>query len=74
MSNPLHGDIHADEFRKAAHEIVDWIADYLEHPAHPVRSAVTPGAIRAALPQAPPQDGEPLNHGEPEQRQCDVIG
>ena len=61
MTNPKHGDIPADQFRAAAHEIVDWIADYLEHPAHPVRSAVTPGAIRASLPASAPAAGEPLS-------------
>ena len=61
MSNPLHGDIPPDDFRKAAHDVVDWIADYLEQPAHPVRSAVAPGDIRASLPPSPPHDGEPID-------------
>jgi aromatic-L-amino-acid decarboxylase len=48
-----------DEFRKHGHRVVDWIADYYERlEAFPVRSQVAPGAIRAALPQAPPEQGE----------------
>jgi aromatic-L-amino-acid decarboxylase len=61
MSNPLHGDISPDEFRKTAHDLVDWIADYLEHPAHPVRSGVAPGDVRASLPATPPADAESLD-------------
>ena len=35
------GDVSRDEFRAAAHEAVDWIADYLTEPGnHPVRSRV----------------------------------
>lgn len=56
------GDLSPDEFRKAAHAAVDWIAEYLEHPAqYPVRSRVQPGDIRAKLPPSPPQHGEPLD-------------
>ena len=44
-----------DEFRKLGHEIVDWIADYRARAGSlPVMSQVTPGAIRARLPAAPP--------------------
>jgi aromatic-L-amino-acid decarboxylase len=58
---PLTGDLSADEFRTAAHAVVDWIADYLERPGrHPVRSRLQPGEIRSQLPAAPPSQGEPL--------------
>ena len=59
---PHHGDLAPDEFRAAAHAAVDWIAEYLENSArYPVRSRVQPGELRAALPAAPPEVGEPLD-------------
>lgn len=55
------GDLSPDEFRKAAHGAVEWIADYLENPQrYPVRSQVAPGDIRNSLPASPPQQGESL--------------
>jgi aromatic-L-amino-acid decarboxylase len=48
-----------DEFRRAAHGLVDWIADYLANPArYPVLSRVRPGEIAAALPARAPQAGD----------------
>jgi aromatic-L-amino-acid decarboxylase len=60
-SVPLTGDLSSAEFRAAAHAAVDWIADYLENPAHPVKSRVAPGDVRRALPVSAPQHGEPLS-------------
>lgn len=55
------GDLSPEEFRKAAHQAVDWIAEYLEHPErYPVRSQMAPGDVRNALPASPPQHGESL--------------
>jgi len=49
-----------DEFRRAGHDAVDWVADYLERvESFPVLSTVEPGAIRALLPVHPPDAGEP---------------
>jgi aromatic-L-amino-acid decarboxylase len=50
-----------EEFRKAGHELVDWIADYRERVArgeYPVMARTAPGALRGALPPAPPQQPE----------------
>jgi len=48
-----------DEFRRAAHELVDWIADYRARVASfPVMAAVEPGAIKEQLPRTPPERGE----------------
>lgn len=48
------------DFRKHGHAMVDWIADYLEGiERHPVQSPVAPGWVRAQLPSAPPERGEP---------------
>ncbi len=50
-----------EEFRRAGHQLVDWIADYRARVADlPVRSPVAPGAIRAQLPKAPPEQPEPF--------------
>jgi aromatic-L-amino-acid decarboxylase len=60
QGEPL-GDLSPDEFRRAAHAAVDWIADYLEHPERvPVRAPVRPGDVAARLPASPPAQGEPL--------------
>lgn len=51
-----------EEFRRAGHEFVDWIADYMDTvESLPVMSPVKPGEIQARLPAEPPQDGEPMD-------------
>jgi len=53
-----------DEFRRAGHELVDWIADYRERVARgefPVVSRSAPGELRASLPRTPPQQPEPFD-------------
>ena len=41
---------------------LEWVASYLERVREqPVLSRVEPGAIRAALPPAPPEEGEPFS-------------
>lgn len=50
-----------NEFRRLGHELIDWIADYREQAtqgAFPVLRTVTPGAIKSALPAAPPTEPE----------------
>ncbi|MGE0823004.1 MAG: aspartate aminotransferase family protein [Candidatus Binatia bacterium] len=52
----------SQELRRAFHEAVDWVADYLAHVGDlPVLSQVAPGAIAAVLPPSPPQHGETLD-------------
>jgi aromatic-L-amino-acid/L-tryptophan decarboxylase len=47
------------QFRRHAHQLVDWMADYLEQvETYPVRSAVSPGETINRLPPHPPQNGE----------------
>jgi aromatic-L-amino-acid decarboxylase len=49
----------AEVFRREAHRLADWIADYLSDPArYPVLARVRPGDIRAALPTDAPEHGE----------------
>jgi aromatic-L-amino-acid decarboxylase len=49
------------EFRRHAHTLVDWMADYLERvETYPVRAQVKPGEIAGRLPPAPPAAPEPM--------------
>ena len=51
-----------DQFRKQAHEMVDWMADYLASvERYPVRAQVRPGEIAARLPASPPDAPEPMD-------------
>lgn len=51
-----------DDFRKHGRQVVDWIADYLEHvEQYPVLSQVEPGDIRKRLPASPPLHSEPFD-------------
>lgn len=60
-----------EEFRRHGHELVDWIARYLEGvEQYPVLARVAPGEVRSKLPAAPPSDGEPF---EAIMRDVDVI-
>jgi aromatic-L-amino-acid/L-tryptophan decarboxylase len=50
-----------ETFRAHAHQLVDWMADYLRDVAAlPVTPAVQPGEVRAALPSAAPLAGESM--------------
>src|SRR6187397_954978 len=54
--------MNSDQFRRHGHELVDWIADYLEHSdKHPVLSRVKPGDITRALPVRAPEEPEPFD-------------
>jgi aromatic-L-amino-acid decarboxylase len=49
------------QFREEAKRLVDWIADYYEQvEKYPVMAQVAPGQVRASLPAAPPNRGEPF--------------
>ena len=51
-----------EEFRRRAHETVNWMADYLEGiEEYPVRAQVSPGDILNQLPPSPPAEGEPFD-------------
>jgi aromatic-L-amino-acid decarboxylase len=52
---------YVDDFRAAAHQAVDWAADYLEDTRrYPVMSRTTPGELIDALPRSAPDCGESL--------------
>lgn len=51
-----------EDFRAAMHRAADMIADYLEQVGGlPVRPPTRPGDVRAQLPPAPPERGEPMD-------------
>src|SRR6478672_852395 len=56
------GDMDPEAFRRAAHRVADWIADYFTDPAkYPVLAQVQPGDIASALPDRAPSQGEPFD-------------
>lgn len=54
-------DLSPEEFRRIGHQVVDWVASYRENvESRPARPEVTPGAVRAQLPDKLPEHGEPF--------------
>ena len=52
----------SDEFRRHAHELVDWMAGYLENvETFPVKSSVAPGDVFSRIPNLPPEQPEPFS-------------
>jgi aromatic-L-amino-acid decarboxylase len=50
---------YVEDFRRAGHEVIDWIAHYLEHTRdYPVLPKVQPGELTDALPRSAPERGE----------------
>ena len=57
----MAGHMTPDEFRRRGYQTIDWIARYLERlEEFPVMSRVKPGEVRAQLPPAAPDEGEPF--------------
>ncbi|MEJ2544120.1 MAG: aminotransferase class V-fold PLP-dependent enzyme [Calditrichaceae bacterium] len=55
--------MNSSNFRKHAHDIVDWIADYLENvEKYPVKSQVQPKEIYNQLPDSAPEHGESMDN------------
>jgi len=51
--------MNTDQFRKEAHRLADWMADYFEHiEDYPVTPEVQPGEISADLPHKAPREPE----------------
>jgi len=56
------GDMDPDEFRAAAHAVVDLMADYLEAvDARPVLPPIEPGSLRGRFPATAPEGPEALD-------------
>jgi aromatic-L-amino-acid decarboxylase len=52
----------ADEFRRHGHDLIDWIAEYLETNTElPVMSRSQPGDVASRVPANPPESGEPMD-------------
>ena len=50
-----------DEFRRRGHEVVEWVAAYMERVGDlPIASQVRPGEIRDRMPDAAPEQPEPF--------------
>ncbi|MEX0947015.1 MAG: pyridoxal-dependent decarboxylase, partial [Acidimicrobiia bacterium] len=57
MTEPTH--MSAEEFRRHAHEMADWMADYLEQVGSlPIVPDLKPGDILALLPDNAPEEPE----------------
>lgn len=55
-------DMPIDEFRGAGHEVIEWIAKYLDELRDlPVLPRVKPGDVRSALAASAPEHGEPID-------------
>ena len=55
-------DMSSAEFRKYGKQLIDWIADYLDHPdQYPVLARVKPGEVKSQLPAQPPATPEPFD-------------
>ncbi len=51
--------MNLEEFRKYAHELVDWMADYFKNiEQFPVKAQIKPGDILNRLPEKAPEQGE----------------
>jgi len=54
--------MNSKEFRKQAHQLVDWMADYFDQiEEYPVKSQVQPNEIYNQLPNHAPQEGESMD-------------
>ncbi len=52
---------YIEDFRRAGHDVVDWIADYLQNARrYPVLPRMNPGDLVDALPRCAPEKGEPF--------------
>ena len=58
---PPPDPLDLEAFRRNAHALVDWVADYLGGlESRPVREPVEPGEVRAKLPERAPEHPEPF--------------
>ncbi|MBN1541034.1 amino acid decarboxylase [candidate division KSB1 bacterium] len=62
MTHVPIGDMPTEDFRRAGHALIDWIADHLSRlDKIPVLPDVRPGEIRAQLPLEAPEQGESID-------------
>jgi aromatic-L-amino-acid decarboxylase len=59
--SPALGDMSKEDFRRFGHEMIDWVAEYLERVEElPVLAQIEPGELKAQLPVVPPEKGEAM--------------
>ncbi len=57
--SPEDWNTYVEDFRRAAHQAVDWVAEYLEHTRdYPVLPRIKPGELADSLPRSAPEQGE----------------
>lgn len=62
QSQSNSGEIDLEIFREQGHNLIDWIADYLDHPErYPVLARSKPGEITAQIPPVPPIEPEKMS-------------
>ena len=55
-------EMNNEEFRRYGHQVVDWMADYLENIRdYPVLPAMQPGDLMDRLPASAPEHGESMD-------------
>src|SRR6185503_13253392 len=53
---------YVEDFRRAGHQTVDWISEYLNNVSDmPVLAQTKPGDLLDALPKSAPEKGEPFD-------------
>jgi aromatic-L-amino-acid decarboxylase len=58
---PMDWQDYVEDFRRAGHQAVDWVAEYLNSVAEmPVLAQTKPGELMDALPASAPEKGEPF--------------
>lgn len=60
MSNSKNTlDMPSDEFKKYGHQLIDWVADYLDNiEKYPVLAQIKPGEVKSQLPDKAPSNEE----------------
>ena len=62
MARLPHDRMDLDDYRRAGHRMVDWIAEYRGGAGeHPVMARVEPGSVFDALPSEAPEDPETID-------------
>lgn len=63
MNKEKHYHMTPDDFLDNGRAVLEWIAEYYRNvESYPVLSKIAPGQIRDALPDEPPERGEPFEH------------
>jgi len=61
IEQQISSNEYVEDFRRAGHEAVEWIAEYLSNLGkYPVVAEVKPGELVDALPRSAPVQGEPF--------------